>query len=350
MSNFHVLCSMNYPQYCNLPLEDKYELRQNGGNKLKGFLMYDFNGADNYLSQTLKEYCNEKKVHLYDLSNESGMGIKICKICRYILASDFGVACLSPENYNVFLEIGMFMGLEKPLIFIYNKDKLQHKAPEKLPFDISPFMGIEYSTPENLRTKLKKEMPGFLHKCAKDNVERIDRLFSSGGYDDAIRILRGIGKNYGIVGYKQPTWSAQALNLLCELDLLGYGFFPTLEDHNIYYLTNKGRNFIEKKLKAEKLLPIIFQNIQVLWYWNGQKSKEAKKVEYKMDAFLEEYNVSWETCHNELRGILIANGMEDKDTISMLNELAGKMAFDKIISDIVTPWLEKLNIKEEALR
>ncbi len=179
MANFNVNCPKSYPNKCNLVFSERKELEKK--EKYKGFFMYQFEGNDPFLIETINEYFKSPDYHIFNAKIEPGTGIKICKICQLALACDFGIACLSPENYNVFMEIGMIFGLGKPCIMIYNKDKLNLKDPDKLPFDINAFTYIGYSSKDSLLKGLKREVSHFIaklkiftdaEKAIRDNIIR----------------------------------------------------------------------------------------------------------------------------------------------------------------------------------
>ena len=184
MANFHVICPKSYPNKCNLVFSERKQLEKS--EKYKGFFMYQFKDNDAFLYKSISEYFNGPDYYIFNAQFEPGTVIKICKICRLALACDFGIACLSPENYNVFMEIGMIFALGKPCIMIYNKDKLNCKDPDKLPFDINAFTHIGYSSRDSLLEGLKREMPLFIaklktftdaEKAMQDNIiKRLEKL------------------------------------------------------------------------------------------------------------------------------------------------------------------------------
>lgn len=162
MANFNIVCPKSYPNKCNLVLSERAQLEKK--EKFKLFFMHQFEGNDTYLEETINEYFRYPEYYVFNARCEPGLGVKICKICQLALACDFGAACISPENYNVFLEIGMLFTLGKPCIMIYNKEKLNHKDPSKVPFDISAFTNIPFSSRKTLLDGLKREIPSFIRK------------------------------------------------------------------------------------------------------------------------------------------------------------------------------------------
>jgi len=165
--------------------------------KYKGFLMYQFEGQDDYLIDVVKEYFRAPLYYLFDAREESGLGIKSCKICRLALASDFGIASLTPLNNNVFFEVGLMQGLEKPVVYLVDKD-FEHdgkRGANAVPFDLSDQMVIEHETAKELIEKLEKEIPAFIEKVQlstvyeKEFVEFVKNKFASLD-EDRKRVLK----------------------------------------------------------------------------------------------------------------------------------------------------------------
>ena len=138
----------------------------------KAFLMYQFEGQADYLVDTVNKYFHMPFYHVFDAREESGLGIKSCKICRLLLASDFGIASLTPLNNNVFFEVGLMQGLGKPVVYLVGKDFEYDgkKGALAVPFDLSDQMVIEYGTAEELAEKLEKEIPAFVEKVQLSTV------------------------------------------------------------------------------------------------------------------------------------------------------------------------------------
>lgn len=153
---------MNYPNKCNLPQVEKEAFKR--PEKYKGFFMYQFENNDSFLIDAIGQFFKSPTYYIFNAAVEPGTGIKICKICKLALASDFGVISLSPENLNVFMETGLMFGLMKPCVLIYNKDKLKCKDPDKLPFDLNAFINIGYTSRDDLLDGLKREIPVFVSK------------------------------------------------------------------------------------------------------------------------------------------------------------------------------------------
>lgn len=162
MANYDVICPIRYPVKCNLPSVEKERLE--GPEKYTAFFMYQFTGHDPYLKETIQRYFKSPLANLLDASELPGTGIKLCKICKLILASDFGIAALTPINPNVFMEVGMLLGLGKPVLHLVNPKICKSKD---LPFDISHEIVIEHTLQKELSNGLQREVPPFLERVRR---------------------------------------------------------------------------------------------------------------------------------------------------------------------------------------
>lgn len=170
MIDFNIKCPKNYPLKCNLSDTEKETLVKS--EKYKGFLMYQFKNQADYVIPSIKGYLKTPLYYLFDAQEEPGLGIKICKICRLALASDFGIASLTPLNNNVFFEIGLMQGLGKPIVYLVDRN-FEHegkKGANAVPFDLSDQMVVEHESVKELLTKLEKEIPLFIAKVQLSTV------------------------------------------------------------------------------------------------------------------------------------------------------------------------------------
>lgn len=159
MANYDVVCPIRYPLRCNLSSVEKEELQ--GPGKYAAFFMYQFEDNDPYLKDSITRWFKPPTANLLDASELPGTGVKFCKVCKLILASDFGIAALTPINANVFMEVGMLMGVGKPILYLVNTNECK---PKELPFDISHEIVIEHTSQEQLNNALQREVPHFLEK------------------------------------------------------------------------------------------------------------------------------------------------------------------------------------------
>lgn len=157
MDKFDVICPDHYPMKCNLSPADKdYLLSQ---EKLKAFFIFQYQEQDEWLEPIIERYFSERTWRLFNAGKEGGTGTKFCNICRYALASDFGIVSLTPLNYNVFQEIGLMQGLQKPLIYVLNQNRK-----EKLPFDIDDQIYVQHTDGSSLYAGLDKKIPLIINK------------------------------------------------------------------------------------------------------------------------------------------------------------------------------------------
>ena len=141
-------------------------------------------------------FFSERTWRLYNAGKEGGTGTKFCNVCRYALAADFGVVSLTPLNYNVFQEIGLMQGLQKPLLYLFNPE---HK--KELPFDMDDQIYIEHTDPKSLKHGLANKIPLLLEK---------------------LRLITGFEtEQKKLVEAKLKKLSPQAINILTRIILEG---------------------------------------------------------------------------------------------------------------------------------
>ncbi|MEA2032853.1 MAG: gas vesicle protein GvpD P-loop domain-containing protein [Euryarchaeota archaeon] len=162
LDSYIVKFEKNCPLYggmCALDVREKQELI--GEKKqLKAFFMYQFD-VSAFLERMVHNYLDRKNIRCLDAKMESHIGDRYCKICKLTLASDFGIASLSPFNYNVFIEVGHMFGLGKQVIFLFDKTKEKIK---NVPFDLTSYIYIPYKNEEELKEGLERELTPFIKK------------------------------------------------------------------------------------------------------------------------------------------------------------------------------------------
>ena len=187
MASFDFICPLNTPLQCNLPASEAEPLESK--EKYKAFFMYQFEDQDDYLVETVETSFSGPDYRVFNAAKEAGTGVKLCKICRLALASNFGIACLSPINPNVFQEVGLMLGTEKPVLYLVNPQRLPSRRTEDLPFDLQQEIVIEFSSQGELDDGLKREKGQFLkkvqtyshfvlefRKSIKEKIEQLDEL------------------------------------------------------------------------------------------------------------------------------------------------------------------------------
>jgi hypothetical protein len=106
--------------------------------KPRAFVVMQFTAPFNELyAEVIRPVC-EKLGFIAQRADESfGPGLIIADIERQILDSQVVVADITPQNPNVYYEVGYAHTLRKPTILIA-------ESPTKLPFDVSPFRTLFY--------------------------------------------------------------------------------------------------------------------------------------------------------------------------------------------------------------
>lgn len=214
MGKFNVICSDHYPMKCNLSPVDKDHLLSD--EKYKAFFIFQYRSQDDWLQPTLERYFGERTWRLFNAGAEGGTGTKFCNVCRYALASDFGVVSLTPLNHNVFQEIGLMQGLQKPLLYLLNPNRKV-----ELPFDIDDQIYVEHNDGPSLTAGLDKKMPLL-----------IDKVLLLSGFET---------QQKEIVQQKVVALSTEALSLLKRFLLEGHFSFRSdkTDDLSIWVKENK---------------------------------------------------------------------------------------------------------------
>lgn len=108
--------------------------------KPKAFVVMQF--GDNYddlYQDVIKSVCEKNGYEVYRADEGLGTGLILNDIISAIKNSAIVIADITPNNPNVFYEVGFAHALEKPTILLNEKSQR-----EKLPFDISGFRTIFY--------------------------------------------------------------------------------------------------------------------------------------------------------------------------------------------------------------
>ncbi len=108
-------------------------------SKPKAFMVMQFSNQYNELYEdVVKEVINESfELDVIKADEIYGPGIILSHITKHIAESKVIIAEISPQNSNVFYEVGYAHALNKPTILIAVKGT-------KLPFDVSPFKVLFY--------------------------------------------------------------------------------------------------------------------------------------------------------------------------------------------------------------
>ena len=116
----------------------------------KAFVVMQFSSQYNDVYfEVIKKICEEEKINVLRIDEESGPGLIIQDITRAIHESKIIIADISPVNVNVFYEVGFAHALNKPTILIAEKET-------KLPFDVSSFRTLFYENTIGGKRKLEE--------------------------------------------------------------------------------------------------------------------------------------------------------------------------------------------------
>lgn len=151
MERFNIKCPDHFPMKCNLSSADKDYLLTK--EDYKAFFIFQYEDQDGWLRPAVERYFTERTWRLFNAGKEHGTGTKFCNICRYALASDFGIVSLTPLNHNVFQEIGLMQGLQKPLVYLLNPSRKS-----ELPFDIDDQIYVEHTDEKTLLEGIEKKI------------------------------------------------------------------------------------------------------------------------------------------------------------------------------------------------
>lgn len=118
--------------------------------KPKAFVVMQFSSQYNDVYfEVIKKICEEEKIDVLRIDEESGPGLIIQDITRAIHESKIIIADISPVNVNVFYEVGFAHALNKPTILIAEKET-------RLPFDVSSFRTLFYENTIGGKRKLEE--------------------------------------------------------------------------------------------------------------------------------------------------------------------------------------------------
>jgi hypothetical protein len=129
---------------------------------LTGFVIMQFSEDYNELySQVIKPICQEKNIECVRADDMYNSTPILNDITENIKNSSLIIAEITPDNPNVYYEIGYSHAINKPTILLCNRTR------EKLPFDISGFRTIFYSNTIIGKKKVEDDLRRFI-----DNIFR----------------------------------------------------------------------------------------------------------------------------------------------------------------------------------
>lgn len=109
-------------------------------DKLRAFVIMDFSERFEYIySEVIKPVCDTLEIECFRADEYNYPGSIIKDILDSIRDFDIIIADITPDNANVYFEIGYAYALGKNPVLLMDKER------EKLPFDVSGFRVIMYN-------------------------------------------------------------------------------------------------------------------------------------------------------------------------------------------------------------
>jgi hypothetical protein len=107
----------------------------------------------------IKSVCNEYGLEVLRADEMSFPGTIIADVINQIIESNVVIAEITPDNPNVFYEVGYAHAINKPTILIASRDR-------KLPFDVSPFRTLFYENTISGKAKIEDNLKRFLESMS----------------------------------------------------------------------------------------------------------------------------------------------------------------------------------------
>ena len=130
--------------------------------------------GDNYddlYQDVIKSVCEKNGYEVYRADEGLGTGLILNDIISAIKNSAIVIADITPNNPNVFYEVGFAHALEKPTILLNEKSQR-----EKLPFDISGFRTIFYDNSIGGKKIVEEKLAQFVENLnVNSSMESITR-------------------------------------------------------------------------------------------------------------------------------------------------------------------------------
>jgi hypothetical protein len=112
---------------------------------------------DELYENVIKPVCGERGIDTVRADEYTTSSPIISDVIRSIRESSIVIADITPDNPNVFYEIGYAHAIEKPVILLSDRKR------EKLPFDVSGFRTIFYENTIAGKKKVELALRGFLN-------------------------------------------------------------------------------------------------------------------------------------------------------------------------------------------
>lgn len=129
---------------------------------LSAFVIMDFSEEYEYIyTEVIQPVCKELNINCYRADENNYPGSIIKDVLDSIRDSDIIIADVTPDNPNVYLEVGYAYALEKNPILLMNRVRQQ------LPFDISGFRVIMYNNTIKGAPYVREKLKRFLNAIIK---------------------------------------------------------------------------------------------------------------------------------------------------------------------------------------
>jgi hypothetical protein len=122
--------------------------------KGKTFVIMEFSQKYNDLyHEVISPICIKNNIEPIRADESKTTGLILNDIIKRIYEAKFIIAEITPKNPNVYFEIGFAIAIQKPVIFIADKNNI-----EGLPFDISGFRVLFYENTIPGKSKIEEEL------------------------------------------------------------------------------------------------------------------------------------------------------------------------------------------------
>lgn len=124
----------------------------------KAFVVMQFGeNYDDLYQDVIKDVCEKNGYNVYRADEGLGTGLILNDIVSAIRKSALVIADITPDNPNVFYEVGFAHALNKPTILLNEKSQR-----EKLPFDVSGFRTIFYDNSIGGKKLVEEKLTQFI--------------------------------------------------------------------------------------------------------------------------------------------------------------------------------------------
>lgn len=134
--------------------------------KPTAFVVMEFSSPYNDVySEVIKNICDEQGLKVFRIDEQKGPGIIISDINKAIIEAKLIIADISPNNPNVFYEVGYAHAFNKPTILVAEKGR-------ELPFDVSPFRTLFYENTILGKRKLEEGLSQHINAILSERITK----------------------------------------------------------------------------------------------------------------------------------------------------------------------------------